>query len=60
MLIDELHRHPAAERMADDGRLRDAQLVEEVAQPHRERAERVVAAGLRRLAVAEQVGATTR
>ena len=56
MLVDELHGHAAAERLADDRRARNTQLVEQVTQPHRERAERVVAPGLGGLTVPQQVG----
>jgi len=56
MLIHELHGDAAAERLTDDRRARDTQFVEQVAQPHRECAKRVVTARLVRPAVTEQVG----
>ena len=59
-LVGELHRDAAAERVADDGRLLVAEGEADVAQAAGERAERVVAARLRRLAVAEQVGGEDR
>ena len=55
VLIGELHGHAAAERVADDGDAFVAQVLQKVAQPAGERAERVVRARLVRLAVAEQV-----
>jgi hypothetical protein len=54
-LVRELHRDPAAERMADDGRLFDVERAEEVADARGVRAERVVTARRGRLAVSEQV-----
>jgi len=39
VLVDELHGNAAAERLPDDRCSRDPQLVEQVAQPYRERAE---------------------
>ena len=56
MLVGELHRHAAAEGMPDDGDAADVEHGEEVAQSAGERAERVVAHRLGRLAMAEQVG----
>ncbi len=56
MLVGELHRHAAAEGVPDDGDAADVEHGEEVAQSAGERAERVVAHRLGRLAVAEQVG----
>ena len=56
MLIGELHRHAATERLADHRHRRDAQRAEQVAQPTRVRAEAVVAERLRRLPMAEKVG----
>ena len=55
-LVGELHRHPAAERVAHDRRLVDAERDQQVAHAAGVGAERVVAAGLRGLAVPEQVG----
>ena len=55
-LVGELHRDPAAERVADDRRAVVAERDHRVAHGARVGAERVVAARLRRLAVAEQVG----
>ena len=55
-LVGELHRDPAAERVADDRRAVVAEGDHRVADGARVGAERVVAARLRRLAVAEQVG----
>ena len=49
-------RDPAAERVADDGAALEAEHSEQVADPGGVGAERVVAARLRRAAVAEQVG----
>ncbi len=54
-LIGELHRDPAAERVADDGRAVVAESHHRVAYGARVGAERVVATRLGRLAVAEQV-----
>ena len=48
-------RHAAAERVADDRRVRVAERADQVANTARVGAERVVAARLRRVAVAEQV-----
>src|SRR6185436_15905401 len=56
MLVDELHGHAAAERLTDDRRPRYSQLVEQVTEPHRERSERVVAAGLVGLTMSQKVG----
>jgi hypothetical protein len=39
MLVDELHGDAATERLTDDRCTGDSELVEQVAQPHRERAE---------------------
>ena len=55
MLVDELHGHPTTERMAHHGRPRDAEFVEQVAQRHRERAQRVVTSRFGRGAVAQQI-----
>ena len=55
MLVRELQRDAAAERVPDKRGRRDVELVEEIAQPHRERAQRVVGAGLVGPAVAEQI-----
>ena len=55
-LVAQLHRDPAAHRVADDGRGGDVEGDHDVAQPAGERAERVVAARLGRRAVPEQVG----
>jgi 3'-phosphoadenosine 5'-phosphosulfate sulfotransferase (PAPS reductase)/FAD synthetase len=41
--------------VTDHGGAADAKLVEEITQPHRECAQRVVRAGFRRLAMTEQV-----
>ena len=54
-LVGELHRDPAAERVADDRRAVVAEGDDRVADGARVGAERVVAARLRRLAVSEQV-----
>lgn len=56
VLVRELHRHAAAERVPDDGGTGHVDRGQEVAQPAGERAERIVAHRFRRLAVAEQVG----
>ena len=55
-LVGELHRDPAAERVADDGRAVVPEREHQVAHAAGVGAERVVAARLGRLAVAEQVG----
>ena len=55
-LVGHLHRHAAAERVADDRAAVVAERAEEVANAAGVGAERVVAARLRRFAVAEQVG----
>ena len=55
-LVGELHRDPAAQRVADDRRALVAESDHRVADGARVGAERVVAARLGRLAVAEQVG----
>ncbi len=54
-LVEELHRDTAAERVADDRRPLDADRRQQVADAGRVGAERVVAAGRRRVAVADQV-----
>ena len=54
-LVGELHRDPAAHRVADDGRALVPERGHQVAQPVGVGAERVVAARLGRAAVAEQV-----
>ena len=54
-LVGELHRDPAAHRVADHRRALVAERGQQVAQPARVGAERVVAARLGRAAVAEQV-----
>ena len=54
-LVGELHRDPAAERVADDAGALNAESHQQVTDPRGVRAERVVTAGLGRLAVAEQV-----
>jgi len=46
MLIEELHRHSAAQRVADDSGPADAQLIEEVMQTGSEGARRIVGARL--------------
>ncbi len=56
MLIGELHRHAAAERVADDRGARHLEQREQVAQPAGVRAGRVVAERFGRLAVTEEVG----
>ena len=55
-LVGELHRDPAAERVADDGRPLVAERQQQVAQAAGEGAERVVAAAGLGGAVAGQVG----
>ena len=55
VLIGELHGDAAAQRLADDGCPLHLEGTEEVAQPAGKGAERVVAGGLGRLAVAQQV-----
>ena len=55
-LVGELHRDPAAQGMADDGRGPELERQHQVADARRERAHRVVAAGLGALPMAEQVG----
>ena len=55
-LVEELHRHAAAERVPDDRRALDADRGEQVADARRVRAERVVAARRRGVAVADEVG----
>ena len=55
-LVEELHRHAAAERVADDRRALDADRRQQVADAGGVRAERVVAARRGRVAVADQVG----
>ena len=55
-LVEELHRHAAAERVPDDRRALDADRREQVADAGGVRAERVVAARRGRVAVADQVG----
>ena len=59
-LVGELHRDAAAERLPDERRPLVPQRDEEVAQAARERAERVVAARLRRSAVPRQIGSDDR
>src|SRR3954453_19449754 len=54
-LVRELHHHAAAERVTDEGGALDLQRLEDVAQPGRERADRVVAAEPRRLAVPGEI-----
>ena len=55
-LVGELHRDAAAEAVADDGDLVDAEQGEQVAHAVGVAADAVVGAGLRRQSVAEQVG----
>ena len=55
-LVGELHRHPAAEAVPDDGDLVDAEHGEQVAHAVGVAADAVVGARLVGLAVAEQVG----
>ena len=55
-LVGELHGHAAAERVPDEGRALVPQRQQQVADPARVGAQRVVPAGLGRLAVPEQVG----
>ena len=55
-LVGELHRDPAAERVPDHGHALVAERRQHVAHAARVRAERVVPARRRRLAVPEQVG----
>jgi hypothetical protein len=55
MLIDKLHCDTAAQRLAHQGRMSDAELVEEIAQPHGKRTQRVIAARLGRVTVPKQV-----
>ena len=55
-LVGELHRHAAAERVPDERRALVPEREQQVADPAGVGAQRVVAAGLGRLAVAEQVG----
>ena len=54
-LPEELHRDAAAERVADDGRAADAERREQVADRRGVGADRVIAAGGRRVAVSDQV-----
>ena len=54
-LVEELHRDAAAERVSDDRRALDADRGQEVADARGMGAERVVAAGRGRVAVADQV-----
>ena len=54
--VGELHRDPAAERVADDGAALEAEHRQQVADPGRVGAQRVVAPGLGRAAVADHVG----
>ena len=56
MLVGELHRDTAAERLADHRGPVHPELVEEIAQKDGEGAQRVVTTRFRRHAVAEQVG----
>ena len=55
-LVGELHRDAAAQRVPDEGRAIVPQRQQQVADPAGVGAQRVVAAGLGRLAVAEQIG----
>ena len=56
VLVGELHRDAASQRLADDGGVLDTEDGEQVAQSAGERAERVVAQGFGRLTVPEEVG----
>ena len=56
MLVGELHRDAAAERLADHRRPVHPEFVEEIAQKDREGSQRVVPTRFRGHAVAEQVG----
>ena len=56
VLIGELHRHAAAQRVPDDRRALDADQLQQVADAAGEGAQRVVAARLGRGAVAQEVG----
>ena len=55
-LVEELHRHAAAERVPDERRAVDADRGEQVTDARGVRAERVVAARRRRVAVPDQIG----
>ena len=55
-LVEELHRHAAAERVPDDARAVDPDRCQQVADARGVRAERVVAARRRGVAVPDQVG----
>jgi hypothetical protein len=55
-LPEEHHRDAAAERVPDHGRAPDPQRGQQIADDRRVRAQRVVAAGGRRVAVADEVG----
>ena len=54
-LVSELHRHPAAERVADDGSPLDVEDGKQVAHPVGVGSDRVIGARLVRLPVAQQV-----
>jgi len=58
-LVSELHRHPAAERVADDGSPLDVENGKQVAHPVGVGGDRVIGARLVRLPVAQQVDAIT-
>ena len=55
MLVGELHRNAATERVADHGDTAHVEHGEEVTQPACERTQRVVAEGLGRLTVTQQI-----
>lgn len=55
-LVGELHRDAVTQRMPDERRPLVAECEQQIADPARVRAERVVAARFGRLAVAEQIG----
>ena len=55
VLVGELHRDAAAQRMPDERDGRDVERVEEVAQPHREAGQRIFGTRFVRCPVAEEV-----
>jgi len=55
MLIGELHRHTATKRPTDHRRPRDAELIEQITQPCRERSQRIITARLGGFTVSEQI-----
>ncbi len=60
MLIGELHGHTATERVTHHRRPGNAEIIEQITQRYRERAQRIVTARLSGFTMPNKSGATTR